>query len=517
MSIVLEAVNISKVYGNGVYANKNINFNVLEGEIHAIVGENGAGKSTLMKIIFGLEAPTSGDLIIRGEKTVFSSPQEAIDAGIGMVHQHFKLVNSLSIVENVIIGYEPLKNRLIDLKTAKTKVAEIAKIFKLNEDLGTPVAKVPVGSKQKIEIIKTLYRGAKIIILDEPTAVLTPQETEDLFEQLKYLRASGYTVIFISHKLREVKELSDRITVIRRGEVIETFNTADVSEQEISDRMMGKAYSTSVTKETSVVGKTVLSVKNACAKGLNQQNLVDDMSFTVNGGEVLGVAGVEGNGQNELIELITGLRKIDGGVIAINGQEINRKSVKAIRDQGLSYIPSDRLEKGLAAQMSIRDNLISTKLDDPDLYQRGLLSKKKVTDLSRDLIKRFLIKADSPETEIGMLSGGNMQKVVVARELTQKSNLIIAEQPTRGVDVGAAKFIYEELMALRKQGTAILLATADLEELFKLSDKIIVVYDGKIAAYFEDLVNVSEKDLGKYMLGVEKQPEVQILEAYYER
>ncbi|NLL73915.1 MAG: ABC transporter ATP-binding protein [Clostridiales bacterium] len=514
---ILEARNISKVYGNGVYANKNICFSLNEGEIHALVGENGAGKSTLMKILFGMEKPSTGEILIKGNPVVFSSPQDAMKYEVGMVHQHFKLVDPLSITENVVLGYEPMKNGLIDRKTAEEKVKEITKIFDIREDLSTPVGKLPVGTKQKVEIVKALYRGAKILILDEPTAVLTPQETVELFEKLIQLKNEGLTVVFISHKLREVKQITDRISVIRRGELIETFFTKDVTEQEISAKMVGTTYTSALDKGESKLTEVVLDVKNITSKGLGDISVVNNMSFTVRGGQIIGIAGVEGNGQNELIEMITGLRPIDGGSVKINGMDTAGKSIIQLRNAGLSYIPSDRIDRGLAISMTIEDNMIATKLDQKSLYTNGLLSRSKIRSMSEKLVKEYLVRCNSVEAEVGMLSGGNMQKVVVAREFTQGATLIIAEQPTRGIDVGAAKFIYEELIKLRNQGCAVLLVSADLEELYKLSDHILVMYNGEISAYIKNPSEVSETELGTYMLGVKKQSAEEIKGAYYEK
>jgi general nucleoside transport system ATP-binding protein len=514
---ILEARNISKVYGNGVYANKNICFSLNEGEIHALVGENGAGKSTLMKILFGMEKPSKGEIYIKGNPVVFSSPQDAMKYEIGMVHQHFKLVDSLSITENVVLGYEPMKNGLIDRKTAEEKVKEIAKIFDIRENLSTPVGKLPVGTKQKVEIVKAMYRGARILILDEPTAVLTPQETVELFDKLIQLKKEGLTVVFISHKLREVKQITDRISVIRKGELIETFYTDDVTEQEISAKMVGSNYTNAIEKGDSKLTKVGLDVKHVISKGIGDKPIVNDISFTVRGGQIIGIAGVEGNGQNELIEMITGLRHIDSGNIKINGMDSAGKTISQLRNAGMSYIPSDRIDRGLAVSMTIEENIIATKLGQKSLYSNRLLNSKKIRKLSDRLVKEYLVKCSSVETEVGMLSGGNMQKVVVAREFTQGATLIIAEQPTRGVDIGAAKFIYEELIKLRNQGCAILLVSADLEELYKLSDHILVMYNGEISAYIENPFEVSEKELGTFMLGVKKQSIEEIKGAYYEK
>lgn len=513
---ILQMNNVSKVYGNGIYANQGVSFNINEGEIHAIVGENGAGKSTLMKILFGMESCDSGEIIYRGEKVKFNSPQDAIAVGIGMVHQHFKLVESMTTTENIILGYEPTKGLIIDKKEALNKVKAIAEIFGIENQLDTPVVQLPVGTKQKIEIIKALYRGANVLILDEPTAVLTPQETEKLFEQLKELKKRKFTVIFISHKLREVKEISDRISVMRKGKMLQTVNTADVTEREISAMMVGDSFSFDLNKGKKEYQEVLLKISNITKNGAGAKPIVNGVSFTTRGGQVLGIAGVEGNGQSQLIEIITGLITADSGTVNLCGKDITCCNIAQRRLGGMAYIPSDRIEVGMAGTMSIEENLITTKLRDKSLYAGGLLSAKKITALANSLIKEYLVKCDSSYAPISMLSGGNMQKVVVARELTQNAKVIIAEQPTRGVDIGAAKFIHEELIKRRDGGCAVVLVSADMEELFKLSDSLIVMYEGKIAAFFETLDGLTEEELGYYMLGVKRQDDTMIGGAFYE-
>ncbi|MCU6734012.1 ABC transporter ATP-binding protein [Diplocloster agilis] len=478
---ILEMRQISKVYGNGVYANQQVSLSVNRGEIHALVGENGAGKSTLMKILFGMEKPDQGEIVLEGKTVTFRSPQDAIARGIGMVHQHFKLVDSLSVTENVTMGYEPVKRGFIDRKTAKEKVSKIAELFELQDELDTATGKLPVGIKQKVEIIKALYRGAQILILDEPTAVL-----------------------------REVKQISNRISIMRQGKMIDTVDTDGITEQEISSRMVGTNYSKNLAKKAAEPKEVLLQVKNLTAVGMNKKEVVNNVSFSVRAGEITGIAGVEGNGQNELIQMITGLRKIDRGSVCIMGRDTGKLSIQELRELGMSYIPSDRMEDGLAVSMSIGENLISTKLKDRRLYRHHLLSKKKIRDMANQLVRDYRIKCDSQETPVSMLSGGNMQKVVVAREFTQQARLIIAEQPTRGIDVGAAKFIHEELIRLRDENCAVLLVTADLEELYQLSDNILVMYDGRFSAYFPNPDQVSETELGNYMLGVKIQSETEI-------
>ena len=518
MSELLKMSEISKIYGNGIYANRHVNFSVNDGEIHALVGENGAGKSTLMKILFGLEKPSGGEILLNGKKVEFNSPQDAMNLGIGMVHQHFMLVESLTVTENIILGCEPIKGGFIDYKTAKDKVKDFASTFDMNIDPEAIVSDLSVGVKQKVEIIKALFRGAKILILDEPTAVLTPQETTELFVQLKSLKKKGYTVIFISHKLREVKEISDRISVLRRGEMVQTVDTDSVTEKDISEMMVGSGYTGELPKKKAEPKENLLRVTNLTYIDADKQKRVDSVSFSVRSGEIVGIAGVEGNGQTELIEMIAGLAQPAEGKIEMIHQETGGKKIGFLRDIGMAYIPSDRMTLGVTSTMSIEENLITTKVRKRDFINKfRLLDKKGINKLSESLVEEYRIKCGSPQTPVGMLSGGNIQKVVVAREFTQaNTKLIIAEQPTRGIDVGAAKFIHEKLISLRDSGYAILLVSADLDELYKLSDSILVMYNGKFSAYIDDPKTVSETELGHYMLGVQKQTEVEIGRACHE-
>ena len=514
---LLELKDISKVYGNGVYANKNIFFSVREGEVHALVGENGAGKSTLMNILFGMEMPSHGEIYYKGKRVEFKSPQDAIALGIGMVHQHFKLAESLSITDNIIMGYEPMKGIIIDYGAARKRVLELCKLYGLQCDPEQPVSELSVGDKQKVEIIKALYRGAKLLILDEPTAVLTPQETEEMFVKINELKAKGYTFIFISHKLHEVKEISDRISVIRKGCLIDTIDTKEVDEQQISALVMGSSEGlVSLDKSECKPGKTILRAKSLSYGKPGNKKLVDNVTFTVRAGEIVGIAAVNGNGQNELIEMIAGLKSISEGELDILGTRVNGMSVLKRRKLGLSYIPSDRLQVGLAQAMPIKDNIIASKLDDKKFYKNGLLDNTSITKYSEQLIDDYKIKCDSPSTLVRMLSGGNMQKIVAAREFTQGAKLILCEHPTRGIDIGAARLIHERLLELRDADCAILLVSADMDELFQLSDSLMVMFGGRVTAYFKDIAGVTQTELGNYMLGAKQQTEAEMKEAYYE-
>ncbi len=509
---VLRMENIVKVYSNGVMANKGINFSINAGEIHALSGENGAGKSTLMKIIFGEEQPTSGDIYINGQKTVITSPQLAIKLGIGMVHQHFMLVSSMTVAENVILGVEPTKGILINMKHAIKQVEEIAEKYNMNINPKMKVEDLTVGQKQKVEILKALFRGAKILILDEPTAVLTPQETTELFEELKRLRDSGYTIIFISHKLNEVKELCNRITIIRHGKSMGVYDVKTVTEQDISNLMVGRDVILNIEKSAPKIGKTTIRVSDLTIIGENGKHCINRLSFSLREGEILGIAGVEGNGQLELVEALTGLRKYNAGSIEICGKEISQCNVKDIRKLAVSHIPEDRMTTGAAPSLSITENMLSDKISSNSFSKHGIINKRAIKQYGIDMVKQYQILCKNPDVSIDSLSGGNIQKAVLARELSNNPKIIIADQPTRGVDVGATEFIHKRLINMRDNKKSVLLISSDLNEVLGLSDSIIVMHEGRIAAYFPDAAKITELQLGGYMLGIEKQSEEEIKE-----
>lgn len=502
---ILTMKNITKVYPNGMVANKDVNFSVKAGEIHALMGENGAGKSTLMKILFGLERSEEGDILLNGQKTNIDSPSTAIKNGIGMVHQHFMLVPSLTVAENMVLGMEPKKNGLIDIEKAIKVTEEISKKYNLIVDPKAKVSDLPVGIKQKVEILKALLRGAEILILDEPTAVLTPQETKELFVELINLKKKGHTIIFISHKLKEIKEICDRITILRAGRSIGVYDVTKVSQEDISRLMVGRDVVLKIQKEKNNPSNVILKVNNINHTDETGKAILSNINFTVRKGEILGIAGVEGNGQRELIELITGLEKYHEGEISIDGQEIKNLSIKEIRSLGASHISEDRMVFGAAGEASIEENIISDRFDSKELNKGGLLSMSKIHSMVKELIKDYRVKCDNQDQPVKMLSGGNIQKVVVAREFSSNPKLIVANQPTRGIDVGATEFIHKKLVELRDEGTGVLLISADLNEAMELSDSLMVMYGGEIVAYFKDSSKVTEEELGKYMLGIKKQ------------
>lgn len=503
-NIVLQMNHIMKIYSNGVVANEDVSLDLRKGEIHALLGENGAGKSTLMKVLFGLESPDQGEIILNGQATVIKSPQDAISKGIGMVHQHFMLVPSLTVAENIILGVAPTKGKFfIDMKKAEEMAGEIANEYRFDLDVGAKVETIPVGIKQKVEILKALYRGAEILILDEPTAVLTPQETSELFVQLEKLRDKGHTIIFISHKLDEIKQICDRATIMRNGKSMGTYEVADISTQEMSRLMVGREVSTKFEKNAQKLSADVkVRVRNLTVNNSQGIMKVDDLSFDLKGGEILGIAGVEGNGQTELIDTLTGMNKKYKGEIQIAGQDIAKKNIAEIRGLKLAHIPEDRMTSGCAKNLNILENMFSVKYEEPKYSGKMMLKGKALEETTNELIKEYLVKCKSYKQNVGMLSGGNIQKVIVAREFSSEPDIIIANQPTRGIDIGAAAFIRQRLLEYRDQGCAIILISADLNEIFSLSDRLAVMYKGKFAGFFTDVDAVTEDELGQHMLGI---------------
>ena len=503
---VLQMNHIMKIYSNGVVANEDVSIELKKGEIHALLGENGAGKSTLMKVLFGIESPDEGQILLDGKETQIRSPQDAISKGIGMVHQHFMLVPSLTVAENIILGVEPRKGLyFIDMEKAVQEAEEIAKKYNFDIDVRAKVEEIPVGIKQKVEILKALYRGADILILDEPTAVLTPQETDELFIRLEKLRDSGHTIIFISHKLDEIKRICDRATIMRSGRSMGTYEVKDISTEEMSRLMVGREVILTFDKKPATPAAVVMKVRNLSVRNGQGVLKVDDLSFDLRGGEILGIAGVEGNGQSELIDSLTGLNKSYRGNIYIKETDIEKSSIKEIRELKLAHIPEDRMTSGCAGNLNILENLFSNQYTDAAYSGKMLLKMKKIQERSGELIQEYLIKCKSYKQNVGMLSGGNIQKVIVAREFSTGPDIIIANQPTRGVDVGAAEFIRRRLLEFRDAGCAVLLVSADLNEVFSLSDRLAVMYKGKFSGMFTNVEAVTEEELGQYMLGLKHQ------------
>ncbi len=504
MSAFVEMKQISKVYPNGVVANKNVDFAVEKGEIHALVGENGAGKSTLMKILYGLEQPTHGEIWLRGQRVEIANPHRAIDLGIGMVHQNFMLVPSFTIAENIVLGSEPRKGRFLERAQAIAITETLSKSYGLQVDPTARIESTPVGMRQRVEILKTLYRGADLLILDEPTAVLTPQETDELFLAVRKLVDQGKTVIFITHKLVEVKEISDRVTVMRHGEVTGRVATADVSEADIARMMVGRAVFLQIDKPPVRRGRVVAEVRNLGYVAETGRPMLRNVSFDVYAGEILGVAGVEGNGQTELVEVMTGLRPATTGEIRIDGKPVQRQSARRIRLSGVAHIPEDRLTNGVALDASIAENLAVDRYNRPPFTRQGILSPRAIQTQAVALMQQFDIRAAGPAAPMRSLSGGNMQKVIVAREFSAEPALLIAAQPTRGVDIGATEFVHTQLVAKRNEGKAVLLVSADLAEVMSLADRIAVMYKGEIVGILENGPHLTEEEIGLYMLGLKR-------------
>jgi len=505
MRPLIDLVNIDKVYDNGVIANNGVNFSVKKGEIHALVGENGAGKSTLMKILYGMEKPTDGEVWVDGEQKHFNSSIDAIAATIGMVHQNFMLIPSFTVAENVVLGDEPRKNGLIDREEVLKITKDLSEQFGLFVQSDAIVDSINVGMRQRVEILKTLYRQAEILILDEPTAVLTPQETDDLFKAIRILVKQGKTVIFITHKLREVKEISDRVTVMRHGKMIGTMDTKDVTREQMANMMVGREVFLDIKKPKIKRGGKRMTVKNLSYISEIGRKLLRNVNFNLYAGEILGIAGVEGNGQTELVEILTGLKPAAGGTVLVGDCNILESTPREIRLRKIAHIPEDRLSNGVAIRSTIEENLIVDRYFRKP-YKKGLFIDSKVVKTDcKDLIEKFSILTPNGKLPVSSLSGGNMQKVVVAREFSSEPEVLIASQPTRGIDVGSTEFIREQLVEIRSRGTAILLVSADLSEVMSVSDRIVALYEGEITGVFPDASKVSEKELGLYMLGVKQQ------------
>ena len=503
---VVQMKGITKVYPNGIAANQDVDLNVRKGEIHALMGENGAGKSTLMKMLFGLEQPTSGEIWVNGEKVNLSSPTVAISKGIGMVHQHFMLVPSLTVAENIVLGMVPKKSGLfIDTKKAVELTEEYSKRFNLHVDPTAKVMDIPVGMKQKVEILKALVRGARILILDEPTAVLTTQETSELFKELIHLKEDGYTIIFISHKLNEIMEITDRMTILRGGRSMGVHNTCDVTPEVISRLMVGRDVVLKVEKEHAKPTDEVLRVRDLEYVNEWGKKMLDRVSFSVRKGEILGIAGVEGNGQKELVDMLFHLNTPNSGTVTVNGENIIGLPQRDIRNKGVSLVPEDRMLYGIAGAATIQENIISDRCGDKRLNKGLLFDMKAIHEETDRLIRDYTVLCKSRDQRVDNLSGGNIQKVVVAREFSNGPCLIIADQPTRGIDVGATEFIRKKLVELSRSGIAVLLVSADLNEVMELSDSLIVMCGGHIAAYFEDTSELTDEMMGEYMLGLKRQ------------
>ena len=509
----LHMQNITKVYGNGVLANDNVDFEVKKGEIHALMGENGAGKTTLMKILFGNERPDRGSITFAGQPVTIDSPKKAVALGIGMVYQHFNLAENLTVAENIVVGQEPNSGLFFNRNSAYDAVNTLAEKYGFDVEGHELVRNISVGQKQKVEILKILFRDSKLIILDEPTAVLAPQETEELFKQLLLLKENGYTIVFISHKIDEVIRICDRVTIMRGGRYMGTYEMENMTSRDISRLMVGRDVIRNISKPEHEKGDVVMKVRDLTYYDKHDVRIVDNVSFNLRAGEILGVAGVEGCGQKETSEIIAGLLKAHGGKVEILGVDTTEASVAEIRKLGLSHIHEDRMLYGVAMEESIEENMISIRSDDREFGNSLFLNKKTISEYAQKLVKRFSVFCKSALVPVKMLSGGNMQKVVVAREMAVDPKILIATQPTRGIDVGAIELIHTNLIEARQKDCAVLLITSDLNEVLDLSDSLLVFYKGKIVGYFRDVKELTDEELGLYMLGLKSQTEVEIREA----
>jgi general nucleoside transport system ATP-binding protein len=497
--LVLEMRDIRKEFP-GVVANDSVSFDVRRGEVHALLGENGAGKSTLMNILYGLYKPDGGEILLNGKSISFSSAREAIEAGIGMVHQHFMLIPVMTVAENIVLGTEPVKGGvLLDEAVADRRVADMAKTFRFAVDPDALVEDISVGQQQRVEIMKALYRNADLLILDEPTAVLTPQEASDLFEILRTLQREGLSIIFISHKLNEVLEIADRITVLRRGRTIETVPREGATEESLAKAMVGREVLLRVEKTRADPGDVLLEVRDLHVRDDRGIEKVRGLSFDVRAGEIVGIAGVDGNGQTELIDALTGLQKIESGSAKIAGRELAHANAKDALDAGVGHIPEDRQQRGLVLEFSIAENTVLHDYAKPPIGRLGWLFPGRMINRARALIREFDVRGGGPYTLAGGLSGGNQQKLVAAREISRDPKVLIAAQPTRGLDVGAIEYLHRRLITERDEGRAILLVSLELEEILSLSDRILVIYEGEIVG--EHTGEVSEQQIGLEMLG----------------
>lgn len=501
---ILEMKNITKIFP-GVKANDQVNLSVKRGEIHALVGENGAGKTTLMNILYGLYNPDGGEIYYNDDKVRLNDPQDAIELGIGMVHQHFMLVDPLTVTENIILGNEPRNGMKINIDKAREKVEEISDQYGLYIDPEAQIRDISVGMQQRVEIIKILYRGAELLIFDEPTAVLTPQEIDELFEIFKSLKKQGKTIIFITHKLKEVKAISDRITVLRNGKSVDTVPTSEVTEEDVAELMVGRPVLLEVEKTEADPGEKIFEIKDLKVNDNRNIPAVKGVSLSVHEGEILGIAGIEGNGQSELVEAISGIREIESGEISLKGKNITEYNARQIKREKVAHIPEDRQKRGLIMDFDLKENVILGYHDIEPFSKNGIINYDYLKDYTQSLIEEYDIRGGGMESQAKKLSGGNQQKLIVAREFSQDPDFLIASQPTRGVDVGSIEFIHNQIIERRDNGAGVLLVSAELSEILSLSDRIAVIYDGEIMDVL-DAKEADERKLGHLMTGTSVEP-----------
>ncbi|WP_195954782.1 ABC transporter ATP-binding protein, partial [Clostridium tertium] len=503
MEYVVEMLNIRKEFP-GIVANDNVTLQLKKGEVHALLGENGAGKSTLMGMLFGMYQPEAGVIKVKGKEVKISSPNVANDLGIGMVHQHFKLVENFTVTENIILGCEPKKFLTIDIKNAAKRIDELSKTYGLNVDPYSKIEDISVGMQQRVEILKMLYRNAEVLIFDEPTAVLTPQEIDDLIKIMQNLINEGKSIILITHKLKEIKAAADRCTVIRRGKCIGTVDVKTTTEADMAKMMVGRQVSFKVDKVEANPGDEVLRLENLSVKNNKKVLGLKDFSLNVRKGEIVGIAGVEGNGQTELVEAITGMRGIESGSIFFNGKDISKTSIRKRIDEGIAHIPEDRHKRGLILDYTMEDNMVLKVYKNEPFSKNGLINRSKITEYANNIIETFDVRAgEGGKSMARSLSGGNQQKGIIGREVQSNPDLLIAVQPTRGLDVGSIEYIHKRLVEQRDSGKAVLLVSLELDEILNVSDRIAIVNNGELIG----IVNASETDeneVGLMMAGIKR-------------
>ena len=504
MEYIIEMLGITKEFP-GIKANDNITLQIRKGEIHALLGENGAGKSTLMSVLFGLYQPDGGCIKVNGKEVQINGPLDANALGIGMVHQHFKLVHNFTVLQNIVLGKEDTRNGLLQMKQARKKVIELSEKYHLAVDPDALISDITVGMQQRVEILKMLYRDNEILIFDEPTAVLTPQEIDELMSIMKNLVKEGKSIIFITHKLNEIKAVADRCSVLRRGKYIGTVDVKDTDKEKLSEMMVGHKVQLTVDKEEAKPSDVVLDVQNLVVKGKkNCKDVIQNISLQVRKGEIVCIAGIDGNGQTELVEAITGMSKIDSGSVILKGEDITKKSIRYRNTHGMSHIPEDRHKHGLVLDYSLEENLVLQNYFEPEFQNHGFIKKNSITQYAEKLIDKFDIRSgQGAVTTARSMSGGNQQKAIIARELTKSHDLLVAVQPTRGLDVGAIEFIHKQIVKERDEGAAVLLVSLELEEVMNLSDRILVIYEGEIVGELNPK-ETTVQELGLYMAGSKK-------------
>ena len=501
---IIEMLNIRKEFP-GIVANDDITLQLKKGEIHALLGENGAGKSTLMSVLFGLYQPEKGEIRKNGEVVKINNPNDANDLGIGMVHQHFKLVEIFTVLENIILGVEPNKMGFIQKKEARKKVVELSEKYGLKVDPDALIENISVGMQQRVEILKMLYRENEILIFDEPTAVLTPQEIDELMKIMKNFAAEGKSILFITHKLNEIMAVADRCTVLRKGKYVGTVDIKDTNKEELSKMMVGRNVNFKVDKTDANPGETILSVKDVCVQSkLGGHDSVRNVTFDVKAGEIVCLAGIDGNGQTEFVQALTGLDKIKSGTVSLCGQDITKASIRARAKAGMSHIPEDRHKHGLILDYSLEDNIVLQRYHEPEFQSKGFIKRDAIREYANKIIDQYDVRSGQGAiTMARSMSGGNQQKAIVGREIDKEHELLVAVQPTRGMDVGAIEYIHKQLIATRDEGKAVLLVSLELDEVMNVSDRILVMYEGEIVGELDPKATTVE-ELGLYMAGAKR-------------